>query len=101
MLPKSKKRFYMGHDDGSGSVIYYNTETKKLLTSRNFKFEETHVYSTPKNTIIIAQEHGAPYEGGGTDTDTCDTCNTENKKCRTMDQTGNPQPQKRQRHDDI
>jgi len=37
MLPKSKRRIYVGYDDGSKSVKYYNAETRKVLTSRNFK----------------------------------------------------------------
>ena len=33
MLPKSKRRIYVGYDDGSKSVKYYNAETRKVLTS--------------------------------------------------------------------
>ena len=33
MLPKSKRRIYVGYDDGSNSVKYYNAETRKVLTS--------------------------------------------------------------------
>src|SRR6202040_3216073 len=29
MLPKSKRRIYVGYDDGSNSVKYYNAETRK------------------------------------------------------------------------
>jgi hypothetical protein len=36
MLPKSKRRAYVGHDDGAKVVRYYNVETRKVLTSRNF-----------------------------------------------------------------
>jgi hypothetical protein len=37
MLPKSKRQIYVGFDDGSKAVKYYNAETRKILTSRNFK----------------------------------------------------------------
>src|ERR1700676_2648874 len=37
MLPKSKRRIYVGYNDGSNSVKYYNAETRKVLTSRNFR----------------------------------------------------------------
>ena len=37
MLPKSKRRIYVGYHDGSNSVKYYNANTRKVLTSRNFK----------------------------------------------------------------
>jgi hypothetical protein len=33
MLPKSKWCAYIGYDDGSKSVKYYNAETQKILTS--------------------------------------------------------------------
>ncbi len=38
ILPKSKRRAYVGTNDASDSVLYYNAETKKILTSRNYKF---------------------------------------------------------------
>jgi len=36
MLPKSTHKAYVGHDDGSGTVKYYNVETRRILTSWNF-----------------------------------------------------------------
>jgi hypothetical protein len=36
MLPKSKRCAYVGHDDGTKVIKYYNAETRKVLTSRNF-----------------------------------------------------------------
>ena len=42
MLPKSARRAYVGHDDGSGAVKYYNAQSRKVLTSRNF-----HLLSSP------------------------------------------------------
>ncbi len=38
ILPKSKRRAYVGTNDASDLVLYYNAETKKILTSRNYKF---------------------------------------------------------------
>jgi hypothetical protein len=37
MLPKSKRRAYVGYDEGSKAVKYYNAETRKVLISRNFR----------------------------------------------------------------
>ena len=37
MQPKSKRRIYVGFDDGAGAIKYYNAETHNVLTSRNFK----------------------------------------------------------------
>jgi hypothetical protein len=36
MLPKSKQQIYVGFNDGVKAVKYYNAETCKILTSRNF-----------------------------------------------------------------
>ena len=38
MLPKSNKRLLVGFNDGLHAVKYYNKDTKKILTSRNYKF---------------------------------------------------------------
>ena len=38
MLPKSNKRLLVSFDDGSCIVKYYNKDTRKILTSRNYKF---------------------------------------------------------------
>src|SRR5215471_14921111 len=37
LMPKSTRKVYVGLDDGSNSVKYYNPDTRKILTSRNFK----------------------------------------------------------------
>jgi hypothetical protein len=38
ILSKSKRRAYIGFEDGPKAVKYYNTETKKILTSQNYAF---------------------------------------------------------------
>jgi transposase InsO family protein len=38
MLPKSNERLLVGFDDGLCAVKYYNKDTRKILTSRNYKF---------------------------------------------------------------
>ena len=38
MKPKSKQQLFVGFDDGSKSVKYYNAETRNILTSRNYRF---------------------------------------------------------------
>src|SRR6266446_1594703 len=38
MESKSRRRIFVGYDDGSKSVKYYNAETRKILTSRNYRF---------------------------------------------------------------
>jgi hypothetical protein len=38
LQPKSARRAYVGYNDGSNSVLYYNAATRKILSSRNFRF---------------------------------------------------------------
>ena len=33
MLPKSKQQYYVGYEDGSKSIKYYNADTKRVLGS--------------------------------------------------------------------
>jgi hypothetical protein len=37
MLPKSKRRSYVGYDDGADAIKYYNADTRNVLTSRNYR----------------------------------------------------------------
>ena len=44
---KSRQQIFVGYDDGSKSVKYYNAETHKIFTSQNFYYlslinDETH-----------------------------------------------------------
>ena len=38
MLPKSQRRIYVGYDEGSHSVKYYNPTTRNIQLSRNYHF---------------------------------------------------------------
>jgi len=60
MLPKSLRRAYVGYDEGSKSVIYYNAAMQNILTSRNFRFLSPAETSPPEE---IAIEPDAPLEG--------------------------------------
>ena len=61
MLPKSHRRAYVGFDDGSNSVLYYNAETHKILKSRNFRFLTLQNKRTPPEEIEVAPD--LPREG--------------------------------------
>jgi len=54
MLPKSKRCTYVGYGDGSKSIKYYNAETRKILTSRNYRFLTLPDKDTPPEEIEIA-----------------------------------------------
>jgi hypothetical protein len=53
MLPKSKRRIYVGYDDGSNSVKYYNAETRKVLTSRNFRSIQLPIHPKSPEPVVI------------------------------------------------
>ena len=60
MLPKSQRRAYVVYDEGSKSVKYYNTATKNILISRNFRFLSP-AETTPPEEIAI--EPDTPLQG--------------------------------------
>ena len=61
MLPKSQRRAYVGFDDGLQAVRYYNTETRKIFLSRNFRpLFPARPSSSPQKEIEIP--HDPPRE---------------------------------------
>jgi hypothetical protein len=56
MLPKSKRRIYVGYDDGSKSVKYYNADTRKVLTSRNYRSLHLPEDPKPPEPIVITPD---------------------------------------------
>ena len=38
LLPRSKQQIFVGFEDRSKSIKYYNTDTRRVLTSRNYQF---------------------------------------------------------------
>src|SRR6267154_3741373 len=53
MLPKSKRRIYVGYDDGSNPVKYYNAETRKVLTSQNFRSLQLPMHPKSLKPMVI------------------------------------------------
>ena len=58
MLPKSHRRAYVGHDNGSKSILYYNAATRAILTSRNFRFLIPSTPSPPEDIVIDGELEG-------------------------------------------
>ena len=58
MLPKSARKAYVGHEDGPEAVKYYNAETRKILTSRNFQLPSVHPEPESENPehIVVMPE---------------------------------------------
>ena len=61
MEPKSRRRIFVGFDDGSKSIKYYNAETRRVLTTRNFRFLSLTSDDPPPEPIGIAPD--LPGEG--------------------------------------
>ena len=59
--PKSQQREYVGYDENSKSVIYYNVPTRKILTSRNYIFLTVR-HPEPIEEILI-EDNGPPCKG--------------------------------------
>ena len=61
METKSRQRIFVGYDDGSKSIKYYNVETRKVLTSRNIRFLALTDTETPPEPMVLLPD--APREG--------------------------------------
>src|SRR5271168_687794 len=61
METKSRRRIFVGYDDGSKSIKYYNAETRKVLTSRNIRFLSLTDSETPPEPMVILPD--GPREG--------------------------------------
>jgi hypothetical protein len=61
MEPKSRRHIFVGYDDGSKAIKYYNAETRKVLTSRNIHFLDlSHNEPSPEPMVLLPD---APCEG--------------------------------------
>ena len=67
MLPKSKRRTYVGFDDGSNAIKFYNTETRKVLVSRNFRTLNLSATTPAPEPIVIGPNQR--HEGESEDKD--------------------------------
>ena len=68
MLPKSQCRAYVGCDEGSKAVKYYNAATRNILTSRNYCFLVPSTDNPPEEIAIDPGEIAPPREGEAVDT---------------------------------
>jgi len=75
MLPKSQCCAYVGYDDGSKAIKYYNAATKNILLSRNFRFLMLSEPTPPEDIIIENppedQGENSPLCKGEVDSSTC------------------------------
>ena len=60
ILSKSTRRAYVGFEDGPKAIKYYNADSRKVLTSRNFRFLSP-PKDTPPEEIVVAPD--VPREG--------------------------------------
>ena len=52
MLPKSERQVYIGYDEGSKSVKYYNPANRNILVSGNFRFLSPPEPTPPEEIVI-------------------------------------------------
>jgi len=66
MLPKLQRRAYVGYDEGSKAIQYYNTATRNVLTSRNYRFLTPSEPSPPEEILVDPEDQGenAPLSEG-------------------------------------
>jgi Reverse transcriptase (RNA-dependent DNA polymerase)/GAG-pre-integrase domain/Integrase core domain len=97
MLPKSQRRAYVGYDDGSKSIKYYNAETRKVLNSRNYRFLNVNK-ETPPEEIEVAPD--LPHEGETGD-DMLPTGSNSQKRKRVEEEEQLPRSNKRAKRVDY
>ena len=56
ILPKSKQRIYVGHEDGPQAIKYFNAEVRKVLTSRNYRFLTPQENAPLPDVIVVAPD---------------------------------------------
>ena len=61
MMSKSERRAYVGFEDGPRAVKYYNVATRKVLTSRNYRFLTPPDTDPPPEELEVAPD--LPREG--------------------------------------
>ncbi len=93
MESKSRRRVFVGYDDGSKSVKYYNAETRKILTSRNFRFLSLTSDETPPEPMVITPDTPGEGESEGSTQPISGTNSDSLKRKRSEEE----EPQEKQR----
>jgi hypothetical protein len=93
MESKSRQQAFVGYDDGSKSVKYYNAETRKILTSQNFRFLSLTNDLTPPEPITITPNTPGEGESEGSMQPTSGNKSDSSKRKRTKEEG-----QQNQRH---
>ena len=89
ILPKSKRRIYVGHEDGPQAIKYYNADVRKVLTSRNYRFLTPSQEAPSPDVIAVApdtQREGEP----GRDALSSSDASTTGGQLRDMDRSDAP-----------
>jgi transposase InsO family protein len=65
LLPKSQRRAYVGYEDGPRAVKYYTADTKRVLTSRNYRFLSPPAQGPSAENIEVAPDEQREGESRG------------------------------------
>ena len=88
MLPKSHRKAYVRYENGSNSVIYYNAEIRKILTSRNHQFINPPKESpSPRDKIEIMPNNACEGELSDGDCMHTNQCGSKKRKADQIEQT--------------
>ena len=81
MLPKTTQYYYVGNEDNSQSIIYYNKETRKLNISRNFYFLKDPLENVLNDHVCEGERPGH------IPVDTCEIDSVDNKQLEARPDT--------------
>jgi hypothetical protein len=97
MEPKSRRHIFVGYDDGSKSIIYFNAETRKILTSRNVRFLNLTNNETLPEPIVVLPDAPDEGESGKSIPSTSGNNDNNNSLKRKRDEEDNEPNQRRTR----
>lgn len=98
MKPKSKQQLFVGFDDGSKSIKYYNAETHKVLTSQNYRFLTNLPPKEMSPEPIFLQSSPSMLREGESKGDTLQPGSQHNKRMREEVDTEDNEPRRKFRN---
>ena len=101
LQPHSKAWLFVGYNNGSKSVLYYNAETRKVLISCNFRFLNLPEHDAPPEqsvtpTVLCEREMGG-MEDIQNDQNDLVKINSNNKRAREQDEPNWEEPPRKLR----
>ncbi len=81
LLPKSKRKAYIGYNDGSDSILYYSVKSRKILASHNHKnLSPMPSQPSPEPIVVTPEDIPPEREDSGEGNGSRGTGNIDNPK---------------------